>query len=143
MEWCEAGTPFSRGGVLLRLRTRLLRLSARPALVMQLVGGWPDGPRICLYMPHIVYLVAKLFEQCSCYLMMLSISYAVIQIALRPDMMISVIYPSHDIYSTRQLLVITRLPITPNNWIATRIEAGVGVDTQQELFYFVTQVVVV
>ena len=61
VEWCEVGTPSSRGGVLLRLRTR-------PALVMQLVGGWPDGPRICLYMTHILNLVVKLFEQCSCYL---------------------------------------------------------------------------
>ena len=43
----------------------LLRLRSWPALVMQLVGGWPDGPRICLYLPHILYLVAKLFEQCS------------------------------------------------------------------------------
>ena len=79
--------------VVLRLRTRLLRLKTRPALVMQLVGWWPDGPRICLYMPHILYLVAKLFEQCSCSnLLMLSISYAVIQHAIRPDMVISVIY---------------------------------------------------
>ena len=58
VEWCEVGTASSRGGVLLLLRSR-------PALVMQLVGGWPDGPRICPYMPHILYLVAKLFEQCS------------------------------------------------------------------------------
>ena len=58
VEWCEVGTPSSRGGVLLRLRTR-------PALLMQLVGGWPDGPRVCQYMPHILYLVPKLFEQCS------------------------------------------------------------------------------
>ena len=79
----------------------VLRLRSWPALVMQLVGGWPDGPRICLYMPHILYLVAKLFEQCSSYLLMLSISYAVIQHAIRPDMVISVIYPSHDIYSPR------------------------------------------
>ena len=92
VEWCEVGTPSSRGGVLLRLRIRLFRLKTRPVLVMQLVGGWPDGPRICLYMPHILYLVAKLFEQCSCYLLMLSMSYAVIQHAIRPDMMISVIY---------------------------------------------------
>ena len=86
---------------LLRLRTRLLRLKTRLALVMQLVGGWPDGPCICLYMLHILYLVAKLFEECSINSLMLSISYAVIQYAIRPDMVISVIYPPHDIYSTR------------------------------------------
>ena len=87
--------------LLLRLRTRLLRLRARPALVMQLVGGWPYRPRICLYMPHMLNLVAKLFEQCSCYQLILSISYAVIQHAIRADMVISVIYPSHDIYAPR------------------------------------------
>ena len=62
VEWCAVGTTSSRGGVLLRLRTGLLRLRARPALVIQLVGRWPDGPRICLYIPHILYLVTKLFE---------------------------------------------------------------------------------
>ena len=99
VEWYEVGTLSSRGGVLLRLRTRLLRLRARMALGMQLVGWWPDGHRICLFMPHILYLVAKLFEAYACYLLMLSIPHAVILHAIGPDMVISVIYPSHDIYS--------------------------------------------
>ena len=86
---------------------------------MQLVGGWPDGPRICLYMPHILYLGAKLFEQCSSLVIYqfldISLSYAVIQHAIRPDLVISVIYPSQDIYSPQSLLVNTRLAIATDN----------------------------
>ena len=94
VEWCEFETPSSRGGVLLRLRTR-------PALVMQLVGAWPEGRRICPYMPHILYLVEKLFQQCSINSLILSISYAVIQHAIRPDLVISVIYILRTTYIPR------------------------------------------
>ena len=32
---------------------------------MRLGGGWPDGPQIWLYISHVLYIVAELFEQFS------------------------------------------------------------------------------